>query len=74
MDFPLNPRAQLAYGDGFGFPVFENRCRRFVIREAFLQSAALVVRLQTRDFERVYDSEPADIERVLRFLNQIQEP
>lgn len=45
MDFLLDPLAELADGDGFRFPVFQDGRRRLVMRKAFLQRAALVVRL-----------------------------
>ena len=45
MDFPLNPCAELPYCGRLGPLVFQDGGGVPVLREAFLQSAALVIRL-----------------------------
>ena len=44
-NFPFNPFAQHADGDGFRLFVLEDGCRSLVLWETFGKSAALVIRL-----------------------------
>jgi len=45
MDFTLNPLAEFAHGDRFGFLVFQKSRRGSVLRKAFGKCAALIVGL-----------------------------
>ena len=77
MDFPLNPCAKLPHCCCLGLLVFQDGGGVPVLREAFLQSTALVIRLEPCDFEGVGNRQLVLIECLLRFgneLNQAQSP
>jgi hypothetical protein len=73
VDFAFDPGAEFTHRDGFGLPVFQGRRCRTVIWKTLLQRAPLVVRLQSRNFKRVRDGQPSDIERLLTFVDQVYE-
>ena len=73
MDVLLDPYAQLADRDIFRFPVLENGRCRFVVRKTLPPGPALVVRLEPGNFKGMRDGEPADVERLLRFLSQVHQ-
>src|SRR5882724_6922804 len=73
MDFPLNPCAKLPHRRRLGLLVFQDSGGVPVLREAFLQSAALVIRLEPRDFEGMSNSQLIVIERLLRLGNQLNQ-
>ncbi len=72
MDFPFNPLPQFPHRDRFGFSVLQNSGGTAMLREAFLQSALLVIRLQASHFEGVRHSELGFVERLSRFGNEMQ--
>jgi hypothetical protein len=77
MDFPRNPSAKFSHRDGLGPLVLEDGSGGSMMREAFLQGAALVVGLQACDLERMGNRQLGLVERLLRFwnkLNQAQSP
>src|ERR1700756_4132278 len=77
MDFTRNPSAKLPHRDGLGSLVLEDGSGAPMMREAFLQGSALVVRLQPCDLERMSNGQLVLIERLFRFgnqLNQTQSP
>src|SRR5947207_1628004 len=51
MDFPLNPCAKLPHRGRLCLLVFENGSGIPMMREAFLQGAPLIIRLQSCDLE-----------------------
>ena len=77
MDFTRNPSAKFPHRDGLGSLVLEDGSGVPMMREAFLQGSALVVRLQPCDIERMRNGQLVLIERLFPFgneLNQAQSP
>src|SRR6185437_16177250 len=77
MDFTRNPSAKFPHRDGLGSLVLEDGSGAPMMRKAFLQGSALVVRLQPCDLERMSNGQLVLVERLLRFgneLNQTQSP
>src|SRR5208283_5617564 len=77
MDFPLNPCAKLPHCGRLGSLVFQDGGCVPVLREALMQSAALVIRLEPCDFKCVGNRQLVLIECLLGFgnkLNQAQPP
>src|SRR5713226_3575602 len=73
MDFPLNPCAKLPNRGRLGLLVFQDGGGVPVLRKAFLQSAALVIRLESCDFKRMSDCQLFAIEGLLRFGNELNQ-
>src|ERR1700731_2654579 len=61
----LNPLAEFPHRDRFGFLVFQKSRRCPVLREAFREGAALIVRLQSGNLKRMRDGQLAGVEGFL---------
>jgi hypothetical protein len=73
VDFPLNPCAKLPHCGRLSLFVFQDGSGVPVLREAFLQSPALVIRLQSGDFKRMSNCQLVLIERLPRFGNELNQ-
>ena len=73
MDFPLNPCAKLSHCGRLGLLVFQDGGGVPILRKAFLQSAALVIRLQPCDLKRMGNRQLRLVERLLRFGNELNQ-